>query len=209
MIPNFEGADDLNTILARFLPAAKRIMLEHKLALGDRQWFITALELYLWTGGKWCDPCTDRKPGQAGHGTWYVNRGKNPNHGRIDIAAGNKRGMYAGLLIRELDQRDGSSIVLQKIIRGQFNRRNDHDCWTTAELERIASIDGTSVTEGTLRLVRVEPKRADIWFGPRVFHTTNPEKISYLRHPLRAATWQTEKLKTQMKRWDAAITGSG
>ena len=97
MIPDFRGADNLEVILARFVPAAKSIMLEHKLVYGDLSWSITALELYLWTGRAWCDPCTDRKLGQARHGTWYVNYGRNPNHGRIDITAGDEREIYAGL----------------------------------------------------------------------------------------------------------------
>ncbi len=204
MIPNFEGADDLDAILARFIPAARNIMLEHELVFGHQKWSITALELYLWTGKNWCDPCTDQKKGQNSHGTWYVNRGRNPNHGRIDIAAGNGREIYAGLLIRELDKKDGSSIALQKIIRGQFGKRNDHDRWTAAELQMIASIDGTSVTEGPLKLSRCKPKNADIWVGPRVFPTKSPEKKEYLKHPLRVATWQTEKLKTFMKKWHEA-----
>src|SRR5262245_59625314 len=120
IIPHFEGVDDLDAILACFVPAAKSIMLEHNVVCGDHEWLVTALELYLWTGGKWCDPCTDKKPGQLKHGTWYVHQGRNPNHGRIDIAAGDKREIYAGLLIRELDHRDGSAIALQKIIRGRF-----------------------------------------------------------------------------------------
>ena len=173
-------------------------MLEHKLAYGDLSWSITALELYLWTGRAWCDPCTDHKPGQARHGTWYVNYGRNPNHGRIDITAGDEREIYAGLLIRELDRKDGSSIALQKIIRGRFDKRNDHDRWTATERERIASIDGTSVTNGPLRLVRSKSEYSDIWIGPRVFYTKDPKKRAYLKYPLRAATWQTEKLKTQM-----------
>ncbi|MDI2073058.1 hypothetical protein [Bradyrhizobium sp. Mp27] len=127
MIPDFEGADDIQSILERFIPAARTIMLEHRLAYEGQEWSITALELYLWTGRAWCDPCTDRKSGQARHGAWYVNRGPNPNHGRIDIAAGNGREIFAGFLIRELDRKDGSAVALQKIIRGRFGRRNNHD----------------------------------------------------------------------------------
>lgn len=208
MIPNFVGADDLDAILARFVPAARSIMLEHKLEYGDLKWSITALELYLWTGGKWCDPCTDRNPGQLRYGTWYINRGRNPNHGRIDITAGNERDMYAGILIRELDRKDGSSIALQKIIRGRFDKRNDHDCWTTTDCERIESIDGKGVMDGPLRLVRNAQEHSDIWIGPRVFYTMDPDKKIYLKHPLRVATWQTEKSKTQMKQWDEFVSQS-
>jgi hypothetical protein len=205
MIPNFEGADDIQSILLRFIPAAKEIMFDHRLAYGPLKWSITAVELYLWTGGTWCDPCADRKPGQARHGTWYVNRGRNPNHGRIDIAAGNGRGIFAGLLIRELDRKDGSAIALQKIIRGQFDKRNDHDRWTPEELDRIATIDGTDVTAGPLRLERAEPNSSEIWVGPRIFYTKDPKKKAYLRYPLRVAVWPTEKLKTQMKKWNDSL----
>jgi hypothetical protein len=206
MIPDFAGANDIATILERFVPAARTIMLEHRLAYEELEWRITALELYLWTGGAWCDPCVDRKPGQAKHGTWYLNPGRNPNHGRIDIAAGNGSGIFAGFLLRELDGRDGSSIALQKIIRGRFDKRNDYDRWTPEELNKIASIDGTSVADGPLRFERAEPKSSDVWIGPRVFYTKNPKKKAYLHYPLRVATWPTEKLKTRMTKWDGSFT---
>lgn len=205
MIPDFCGADDIRSILERFIPSARKIMLEHRLVYGQHEWSITAVELYLWTGNAWCDPCTDKKPGQAKFGTWYVNRGRNPNHGRIDIAAGNESGLFAGLLIRELDQKDGSAIALQKIIRGRFDKRNDYDRWTSEELEKIASIDGTGVTTGPLKLVARESNSSDIWIGPRIFYTKDSNKKAYLQYPLRVATWPTEKLKTRMKRWDGGV----
>ena len=202
MIPHFDGADDIRSILELFIPAARKIMLENRLVFGKHDWSITALELYLWTGANWCDPCTDRSPGQARYGTWYINCGPNPNHGRIDIAAGNGNGLFAGLLVRELDRKDGSAIALQKIIRGRFGGRNDHDRWGSKELETIASIDGTDVTTGPLKLTPTKPLGSDVWLGPRVFSTKDPEKKKYLKYPLRVAVWPTEKLKTQMTKWN-------
>ncbi len=178
MIPDFEGADDIGAILARFVPAARKIMLEHRLVYKELEWSITSLELYLWTGGTWCDPWTDRKAGQEKHNVWYVNRGRNPNYGRIDIAAGNGHGVFAGFLVRELDRRDGSSVALQKIIRGGFDRRDDHDRWTPEELDRICSIDGTAVSDGPLRLVSTEAKSSDVWIGPRVLPSAKNSRES-------------------------------
>jgi hypothetical protein len=102
MIPDFQGADDIRSILERLIPSARELMLEHRLVYGQQEWAITAIELYLWTGNSWCDPCTDRKSGQEQFGKWYVNRGCNPNHGRIDIAAGNGRGPGTMLDIERL-----------------------------------------------------------------------------------------------------------
>jgi hypothetical protein len=36
LLPDFRDANDLDTILARFLPAADLIMLEHELVYGDQ-----------------------------------------------------------------------------------------------------------------------------------------------------------------------------
>lgn len=206
MIPNFEEADDIKEILERFVPAASKIMLEHELVLGARRWAITALELYLWTGKTWRDPCTDGAThgsdhGQAKHGAWYIHRGRNPNFGRIDITAGNGRGIIAGILIRELDNEDGSSKSLQKIIRGNFTGRNNRDKWNCEELKIIESINGSYLDDSPLKLAPITPKANDLWIGPRVFRTKNPKKKAYLEFPLRVATWTTKKSIMKMQRW--------
>jgi hypothetical protein len=202
LIPRFNDVDDLKAILERFVPAAQSIMQDHYLVCGSDKFSITALELYLWTGKSWNDPCTDKRPGQRAHSRWYVNRGRNPNFGRIDIAAGDDKGIYAGILIREIDRKDGSAIALQKIIRGHFRGRNNHDVWSADDLEKMDVIDGSDIHTGPLRLVRREGSGSEIWVGPRIFNTKDESKRAYLKHPLRVATWPTEKLKTKMKRWD-------
>lgn len=215
MIPDFEGVDEIGTIMDRFVPAAKKIMLEHKLVYEGRSWSITALELYLWkASGKWCDPCTDGKNktaehGQAKPGTWYL-KGKSPKYGgpnrcRIDITAGNGGDIFAGLLVRELDERDGSAIALQKIIRGQFY---SHKGWTSQESAKLTAINGSSVIDGPLKLVPVEPTPSPIWYGPRMFNQAkNEKKVEYLKYPLRVATSQTKKSVGQKvwKEWKGSF----
>jgi hypothetical protein len=185
-------------------------MYAHRLVYGEdeRSWQITALELYLCTGASsdvWRDPYTHTNPVQLEYGKWYVHDdgGRAPHYSGIDIACGSREhGIYAGMLIRELDHEQ--RWVFQRIVRGadiikcrQGNRWRDH------ENTIIQNFHAKRLDESPLRLVEIEENDGLLYLGPRIGlkkerDAQNLEQISYRDAPLRIAAWQTAHLKTKM-----------
>jgi hypothetical protein len=207
-IPNFEEVKNFDDIAVHFAAAAKSIMLEHDLCFADNAWQITALELYLFTeqSGVWRDPFTHGRSEQLNSGTWYVHDdgSRSPNYSGIDITAGSRhRGIYAGLLIRELDEHDGSARALQTIIRGKYVSKRKGNVWTSHEKGTILTIHGGSILTSPLRLVprlAARPSEA-LWCGPRWgLNPKNADGKVFANAPLRLATWQTKKHKEKMRR---------
>ena len=129
-----------------------------------------------------------------------------PNYSGIDITAGSRQGgIYAGLLIRELDQNDGSARALQTIIRGEFSSKRAGNVWSPEEKEILSTIHRGSVFSSPLRLVpRPVPRPAEpLWCGPR--WGLNPKTAgaeNFASAPLCLATWQTKKHKEKMRKCD-------
>ena len=122
VIPEF--ADDLtiDAIRARFINAARSIMLEHKLVRSDYCWDITALELYLYRSGIWPDESTHGfrfgTREQLERGTWYLHRdgGLPPKRLGIDITAGSHNPeIHVGFLIAAIGGKDGSGRAVKAI----------------------------------------------------------------------------------------------
>jgi hypothetical protein len=201
MIPDLRNANDLESILAQFLPAADLIMREHDLvyeAGPPRQ--ITELELYLWnTQGSWKDPWTDGACEQLNRGTWYVKTGA-INRSRIDITAGNddpQCPIWAGMLIRALSDQIGPSRALKSLVRSATPSSDD---WTDLEAYRLCKINRSSIYDGPLQLRKCVRRQGTIYFGPRVFpkKTSQPEYLSYCGYKLRAAT---QKISEDFTEW--------
>jgi hypothetical protein len=189
MIPDFRDANDIDTVLARFLPAAHHIMLEHELVYESqpaRQ--ISELELYLWSAqGLWKDPWTDGTCEQLDRGTWYVKVGA-INRSRIDITAGRddpQSPIWAGMLVRALNDQDGPSRALRSLVRSANESSGE---WTDLEAYRLCKINRTSIHDGLLQLRKCAPKFGRIYFGPRVLPPNSQgELLTYRRYKLRAA----------------------
>jgi hypothetical protein len=183
-------------------------MLSHDLVFGIHRWKITALELYLFTSKSeiWRDSTTHCADEQLDSGTWYVHhrgrcpRVRPPNYSGIDITAGSRYDViYAGLLIRELDQRDGSATPFKTIVRGQCGPRNNHDKWTSDDRNLIAGIHQKDIKSGPLRLEPITTAReCPLWIGPRKLNPKNPEDKKFAPAALRLATSRTKLLSTRM-----------
>jgi hypothetical protein len=210
MIPNFEDVKNIEDVKLQLAAAARSIMLEHDLFYGGRTWQITALELYLFTAKSevWRDAFTHQQDEQLNSGSWYVhdNGSRPPNYSGIDITAGSKRsGIYAGLLVRELDQEDGSAKVLQTIIRGKYSFMRKGNVWSSDEKNVLSSIHRSAVLSSPLRLVpRPSPRQNEtLWLGPRWgLNSKKPDDESFVKAPLRIATWQTKKHKEKMRKFE-------
>jgi hypothetical protein len=107
-------------------------MLKHYLKIKDKDFCITALELYLKLHKRkdiWWDAATDKDEDakeQFNRGTWSVRRKKHQRFWRIDITAGIVReDIQAGILIRQLDglgdKDPGPATALHRIVRGEFS----------------------------------------------------------------------------------------
>lgn len=172
IIPDFRGVSSFEEIQDRFVTAAKEIISNYHLEYGASQWRITALELYLRLNrypSIWLDPSTDQDAEQLKRETWYIRQKKAPGYWRIDITAGSEdEDIHAGLLIRGISGRDGPSLALHKMVRGDFLRGK----WPENDISRLNEIHGTSIHSGPLRLVsgRIEEVQEleEFWIGPRV-----------------------------------------
>ena len=190
-IPNFVGVSNFKEVQERFLDAAQSIMVDYEIVRSENRWRITALELYLFTEASnvWRDPNTHRNPEQANSGTWYVHS-RPMNRSGLDITAGDiTQGVYAGLLIREVDQIDGPAKALKTLIREKFTRTgsafNDPYNWSEKERALIANIHGRSIWDGPLKLSRSSERVCrDVWIGPRL---NLADQSSPWDSPLRAA----------------------
>jgi hypothetical protein len=207
LIPNFEGVESIEDVKRRFAAAARSIMLEHDLLYGGHTWQITALELYLFTSQSevWRDVFTHQQDEQLNSGSWYVhdNGSRPPNYSGIDITAGSRRsGIFAGLLIRELNQEDGSGKVLQTIIRGKYSFMRKGNVWSIEEKNVLSGIHRGSVLSSPLRLVARPSVRQNVslWCGPRWgLNSKDPHNDRFVKAPLRMATWQTKRHKERMQ----------
>jgi hypothetical protein len=207
LIPDFEGVQDVEDVRVRFTAAARSVMLEHDLVHGDHIWQVTALELYLFTSQSevWRDVFTHRQDEQLNSGSWYVhdNGSRPPNYSGIDITAGSRRsGIFAGLLIRELNQEDGSGKALQTIIRGNYSFTRKGNVWSSEEKSVLSSIHRGSVLSSPLRLVPRSSERQNVslWCGPRWgLNSKHPDNDRFVQAPLRIATWQTKRHKEKMQ----------
>jgi hypothetical protein len=152
----------------------------------------------------WRDPFAHQSDEQQNSGSWYVHDDgrRAPSYSGIDITAGSRSlGIYAGLLIRELDRNDGSARALQTIVRGEFSSERKGNVWSSAEKSAISSIHQSSVFSGPLKLVRrAEPREGELWIGPR-WGLNSKTHMKFVECPLRIATWQTEKHKTKMRQY--------
>jgi hypothetical protein len=208
LIPNFEGVKNIEDVQVRFAAAARSVMLDHDLIHGDHIWQVTALELYLFTSQSEVsrDAFTHRKDEQLNSGSWYVhdNGSRPPNYSGIDITAGSRRsGIFAGLLIRELNQEDGSGKVLQTIIRGKYSFMRKGNLWSSEEKSVLSSIHRGSVLSSPLRLVPRSSVRQNVflWCGPRWgLNSKHPDNDRFVQAPLRMATWQTKRHKEKMQK---------
>ncbi|WOH50683.1 hypothetical protein [Bradyrhizobium sp. sBnM-33] len=209
VIPNFEDVKTIEDIASRFAMAAKSIMFEHDLRFQSRSWRITALELYLFTESDvWRDPFTHRGDEQLSSRTWYVHHDgrRSPNYSGIDITAGSRQqGIYAGLLIRELDQLDGSARALQTIIRAKFRSTREGNVWTPDEKKILTTIHRSSILSSPLRLIPRSAARSNepLWCGPRCGlkpKETDDEK--FVAAPLRLATWRTKRNQEKMRKFE-------
>jgi hypothetical protein len=189
MIPDFQDANDIDSVLARFLPAAHKIMLGHELVYEDqpaRQ--ISELELYVWSAqGPWKDPWTDGSCEQLERATWYVKIGA-VSRSRIDITAGRddpQSPIWAGMLVRALIGQDGPSRALRSLVRPANGPSGE---WTDLEAYRLCKINRTSIHKGPLQLRKCVEKSGSIYFGPRVLPANSKGEFSaYGRYTLRAA----------------------
>ena len=190
-IPNFEDVTDFVDIQARFILAARSILLGHYLDYGDgrHQWPITTLELYLHHPVNWPDPTAHgvRFPKTAAtrqqeSGTWYIHRashpapeptktsgfGLGPDRSGIDITAGSKsNNVFAGILISGIGKKDGSGTALKQIIRADTQSRMSETRWSVADKEIIARINGTKVESGPLKLLPTTVSDQPLWIGAR------------------------------------------
>jgi hypothetical protein len=180
-------------------------MLGYNVKRGDYSWQITALELYLYYPGIWCDPTTHgHRFGtreQLRSGTWYIHRDGKLAHKRlgIGITAGSENsGIHAGLLIAAIGDTDGSGNAVKTIVRG----RPDNGDWqySPEEMQLIkcnihtSSIDSSSPN---LRLERSSSMRNDtLLIGPRKLSAKVSEPFRSC--PLRVAT-RTWKSGPEMK----------
>ena len=212
VIPEF--ADDLtiDAIRARFINAARSIMLEHKLVRSDYCWDITALELYLYRSGIWPDESTHGfrfgTREQLERGTWYLHRdgGLPPKRLGIDITAGSHNPeIHVGFLIAAIGGKDGSGRAVKAILRGH----SDNGDWKYSDGEKkflSHDIHKRSIRAGqpNLRLVRRSAaKDGSLWIGPRKnLGPKIPER--YRTACLRIATWQTSSV---MKPLDKQMCG--
>jgi hypothetical protein len=199
VIPEF--ADDLTieAIRARFINAARSIMLEHKLVRADYCWDITALELYLYRSDIWPDESTHGfrfgTREQLERGTWYLHRdGKlPPKRLGIDITAGSHDPeIHVGFLIAAIGEKDGSGRAVKTVLRGH----SDNGDWDYSDREKKLlsnDIHKRNIRAGqpNLRLVRRSvAKEGSLWIGPRKnLGPTISER--YRTACLRIATWRT------------------
>lgn len=199
MIPDFRNADDIATILVRFVPAAYQIMFECELVYENQPaQQITELELYLWnTGGQWQDPWTDGSCEQLGRGTWYVKLGAT-NRSRIDITAGYdgaQSPIWAGMLLRALNGHDGPSRTLRSFVRPGSEAGE----WTDLEAYRLCKINQSSIHDGPLKLRKCATKAGSIYVGPRVLpKNAQGDFLRYRGYKLRAAT---KKISDEFVEW--------
>ncbi len=202
MIPDFRDADDADTILARFMPAAYQIMFEHELIYENQPaQQITELELYVWSaGGKWQDPWTDSTCEQLSRGTWYVNLTA-ANRSRIDITAGHDDPLspiWAGMLVRALNGQDGPSRTLKSLVRSS----NQTGEWTDLEAYRLCKINQSSIFDSPLRLRKCDARVGSIYYGPRKLPEKAPGNYptykDYKNCKLRAAT---RKISNEFVEW--------
>jgi hypothetical protein len=213
IIPEFADDTTIEAIRARFINAARSIMLEYKLVRADYCWDVTALELYLYRSGIWPDESTHgfrfSTSEQLERGTWYLHRdGKlAPKRLGIDITAGSRDPeIHAGFLIAAIGENDGSGHAVKAVLRGHSNNGN----WNYSEEEKkllTEDIHKRSIhaAHPNLRLVRRSVAReVSLWIGPR--KNLGP-KISerYKAACLRIATWQTSKV---MKPLNEQMCGS-
>lgn len=117
---------------------------------------ITAIEFYFYHEKHWPDEAAHRHEMQLTCGNFYVHHApkfRAPNYAGIDIAWGNRDGnIYGGILIRELDHRDGSGLAIRALIRGEKGlvpvpSVEGHPLlkWSGDEKELLEKIHGSSV----------------------------------------------------------------
>lgn len=172
VIPDFGLDLSFDAIQARFIGAARSILLEHKLVRANYRWDVNSLELYLYRSHIWPDKTTHCTCQQLKHGFWYVHRdGKlPPKRLGIDITAGcGDRRIYAGMLLAAIGERSGSGRAVKAIVRGNLN--DPHWIYQDAEKRLLQDeINNQSIRSSSphLRLVRRdEPRRGPLWIGPR------------------------------------------
>jgi hypothetical protein len=190
-IPNFVGVTDFADIQARFIEAARSILLGHYLDYGDgrHRWPITTVELYFHHRAKWPDPTAHavRFPKAAAtrqleSGTWYVHRamhpapdptessgfGLGPDRSGIDITTGSQsENIFAGILIAGIGDKDGSATALKQIVRADAQDRMGETKWSAADKETIAKINATRVESGPLKLIPRQVTDGPLWIGAR------------------------------------------
>ena len=199
MIPDFRGADNISTILERFLPAAYQIMFEYELVYESQPaQQITELELYIWSAeGKWQDPWTDGTCEQLDRGTWYVKLGA-ASRSRIDITVGcddPQSPIWAGMLVRALNGQDGPSRALRSFVRAG----NQAGEWTDLEAYRLCKINRSSIFAGSLHLRKCDTRAGSIYIGPRKLpKKAQGEFLAYKAYKLRAAT---RKISNEFVEW--------
>jgi hypothetical protein len=209
IVPNFEGVKNFREMQKLFMQSAHEIMCRHDLWADNKCWEITAVELYLSTESEvWKDPYVHCAEEQACTCTWYVHGDgrRAPIYAGIDLTCGSKAPLIrGGILIRELSQE--KRWVFQRLIRGEnINVTRKENVWSTTERELIGQINHRSAIShgGYLRLLPCVERRVPLWVGPRIglgkAHSkeANREGFAFRTSPLRAATWQTVNLRSQM-----------
>lgn len=200
IVPNFDDISSAEEARDRFYKSATQILLDHEVVYEGWRWRISALELYLYHPRQWPDPtthgCRFGAQEQLNSASWYVHRNAtpSPNRAGIDITAGSRSaGIFAGLLVAAIGERDGSATALKTIARPSapyhFKRK---DKWEQEERSWLTTINGTSVVSGSLRLVPASREHFQLFVGPRKRLARNAPDI-YRRAPLRLAThcWRT------------------
>ncbi|MCP1974283.1 hypothetical protein J2R87_008023 [Bradyrhizobium elkanii] len=191
IIPNFAGVRGFADIQCRFIDAARSILLGHCLDYcnGRYRWSVTTVELYLHHGAEWPDPTAHgvRFPKVAAErqlesGTWYVHRaihppadptgtrgfGLGPNRSGIDITAGSRsEKIFAGILIAGIGEKDGSATALKQIVRAADQARMSETTWSQIDRGVIATINGTSIESGPLKLLPRKMTEGPLWIGAR------------------------------------------
>ncbi len=195
---------DKNEVYSRMVEISELLLWKMMIKNSRMYLRITAIEFYLFYPILHPDPYVHKNFRQRESATFYIhdNGTRAPNYSGIDITCGCfEKEIFGGVLIREIEKVDGSSLALKKIIRDNqiFNRK---DRWTDIEKRKLIQADGRSILNEEFEVCSLHPKDfpgpIELWAGPRLLGKQIKDSF-YHEAPYRFALWQTKKQKRKMK----------
>lgn len=203
--PSMGDVKSFEEIQNRFHTIAKVLMSNYDIELRHlyrERLRISSVELYLYKNSVWEDPTTHYARygirDQLTSGCWYVHRYKEngkfrpPRRRGIDITAGsNSHDVYAGLLIREVNEIDGPARAVNSMLFGS-NLKSVRRNWNYAACDEFfLSLNGGSIYAGSVALVdALIPRSSNFYVGRRIGlpEPKTPKDETYVNSNLRIAT---------------------